>query len=373
MVASIERPQVQELLARMRASKGSAVFVDTHVHPFDVVFQTLRYRRSPSEAGLYGSDDAPFVPPELAAVRLREPALVAPSFRPGLFMVLVRRLYRHTGPRVLGDHLALAGVDHALLLPVAPATGSNERELEVLHDMFGGDPRFALATSVPNGVPDDAVASFVARAVQEHEARAVKLHPAITGVDLGTAPGRERAEAILDGCRRSGVPLVVHGGRSFPVLDPAAAAYASIENLAAIRWREARVPVSIAHAASYGYGLDEMEQQVLPKVDAMLSANDNLFLDVSALEHDALALVLRRLGAERLLFGSDALYEPPWSAMAKLALALQRTGMDVEGSIAEMAGRNPSRFLYPRSARHADGFPEAPAAARPATAAARGR
>jgi predicted TIM-barrel fold metal-dependent hydrolase len=373
MERTLDKREVRELLARVQQGRGSDPFVDVHIHPFDVIFQSLRYRRQAAQAGVYGCDDTTFVPPEVGAVRLRGPTVPSTAWRPAFFMLLVRRLYRHTGPRVLADQLSLAGIDHALLLPVAPATGSNEAELDVLYEMFGGDPRFTLATSVPNGVPDHAVAPFVARAVERHRARAVKLHPAITGIDLGSAPGRERAEAVLDACRRSGVSLVVHGGRSYPAVDPRAGSYASIENLAAIRWREARVPVSIAHAGCYGHGLDEMERTVLPKLDAMLSANDNLFVDVSALEHDALALVLRRVPRERLLFGSDALYESPWSAFAKLACALQLVGMDVEASIARIAGRNPSRFLCPGSARHDDHRPQAAPAAGRAAAAARGR
>ena len=45
------------------------------------------------------------------------------------------------------------------------------------------------------------------------------------------------------------------------------------------------------------------------------------------------------------MFGSDALYESPWSAMVKLVSALKRNRMDPEDSWAEIASLNPSRFL----------------------------
>ena len=101
-------------------------------------------------------------------------------------MLLVRKLYRHTGPRVLGDHMALAGIDRALLLPVAPASGTNDGEMDALEEMFGDDPRFLFAVSVPNSVATGGIAGFIARAVSTRRVRAVKLHPAITGIDLGS-------------------------------------------------------------------------------------------------------------------------------------------------------------------------------------------
>ena len=103
---------------------------------------------------------------------------------------------------------------------------------------------------------------------------------------------------MIDGCRESRVPLVVHGGRSYPVLDPEAERYACIRNLAAIRWRDARGPGGDRPCRRYGCSVDEVEREViLPTLDAMLSANDNLFVDISALEHDALALVLEHVGS----------------------------------------------------------------------------
>jgi hypothetical protein len=103
---------------------------------------------------------------------------------------------------------------------------------------------------------------------------------------------------------------LVHGGRTHTGLDAGARDYACIQHLAGIAWREAKVPVVIAHAGCFGCALDEIEREVLPRLDAMLAANDNLSVDLSAPEHDVMALVLARVGIDRVLFGSDALYEP---------------------------------------------------------------
>jgi predicted TIM-barrel fold metal-dependent hydrolase len=342
---TLEPREVRESLEDVQRFKGPLRFYDVHVHPFDVIFQSLRYRQLPDQAGVYGHDGSPFIAPQVGPVRLRGPILPEPSYRPAFFMVVVRRLFRHTGPRVLGEQMALAGIDRTLLLPVAPATGSNEWEMNAIHEMFGNDPRFLVAVSVPNSVPLSGIAPYISRYVATRGVRAVKLHPAITGIDLGSGSGRQRAEAMLDGCRESGVPLIVHGGRSYPVRDPKVGLYACIQNLARIKWRDARVPVVIAHAGCYGCALEEMEREVLPTLETMVSANENLLVDTSALEHDALALVLERVGIDRLLFGSDALYEPPWSAMVKLTMALRVNRMDPEASLRRVAGLNPSRFL----------------------------
>ena len=344
-VVTIGKEEVEEILASVLRAKGSSEFFDVHVHPFDVIFQGVRYARASAQDDVYGSGDFPFGAPEPAPVRLRGPAVPPESYRPAFFMIPVRRLYRHTGPRVLGHHMALAGIDRALLLPVAPASGTDDGGMDAIEQMFGGDPRFLLALSVPNSVATGGIGGFIGRAVSTRRVRAVKLHPGITGIDLGSREGRERVEAMIDGCRESRTPLVVHGGRSYPLLDPGAQSYACIRNLAAIRWRDARVPVAIAHAGSYGCSVDEVEREVMPTLDAMLSANDNLFVDISALEYEALVVVLRQVGTDRVLFGSDALYESPSSAMVKLVSALKSNRMDPEGSVKKIAGLNPARFL----------------------------
>lgn len=342
---TLEPARVQEWLDLVRRTKGSSLFFDVHVHPFDVIFQSLRYQRQAAQAGVYGTDGSVFVSPSLAPVPLDGSSRPPASYRASFYLLVVRKLYRHVGPRVLGEQLALAAVDRALLLPVAPAGGSDEWQLDALQEMFGNDPRFVMAVSVPSDVPDREIAAYVSRAVAHRRVRAVKLHPAITGIDVGSAPGRARVEAILDACRASAVPLIVHGGRSYPIQDAQAEGYAAIGNLAGIRWSDAKVPVCIAHAGCFASSLDEVERMILPALDSMLASNPNLVVDVSALELDSLTRVLERVDAGRVMFGSDALYQPSWVAMVKLLVALERARMDVVATLERVASRNPSRFL----------------------------
>ncbi len=342
---TLEPRQVQECLETTRRSKGASPFYDIHVHPFDVIFQSLRYQRTPDQPGVFGVDTSRFTPPSVGPVSLGRSSQPPASYRSAFFLVVVRSLYRHVGPQVLAEQMALGAIDRMLLLPVASATDSDDWQNNALLEMFADDPRFLLAVSIPNPVPDREIAGFISRAAVNRRARAVKLHPAITGIDLGSVPGRERLEAVLDGCRTSGLPLLIHGGRSYPILDKQAESYACIRNLARIPWGDARVPVCIAHAGCFASGPDEIEKEILPTLHSMLATHPNLFVDVSALECDALALVLKQVDTSRVLFGSDALYQPSWVAMVKLISTLERNRMDAEASVAQIAGLNPSRFL----------------------------
>jgi predicted TIM-barrel fold metal-dependent hydrolase len=342
---TLDTEGVREILRTVTAAKGTRCFFDVHVHPFDVVVEDLGYRPDPTQSGVFGLGAAPYSPMGLGPVRIGAPVAPETLTRGGL-LLLQRRMYRHTGPAVLGHQMALAGIDRALLLPVAPLTGDGEAQMDTLGAIFGADSRFACATSVPNSVANAGIGEFVAAEVRRRGVAAIKLHPPITGVDLGSAAGRERTEAILDACASHRLPLVVHGGVSRFARDPQAASYGSIDRLRDIRWGAGRAPVVIAHAASYGCSLREIEQEVLPDLARMLSTHDNLLVDVAALEHDALVLVLQRVDRDRVLFGSDALYDPSWSMMAKLVSALRTCGSDVEDAIAAIASDNPSRTVF---------------------------
>jgi predicted TIM-barrel fold metal-dependent hydrolase len=337
--------EVLKLLQAATDAKGSRRFFDVHVHPFDVVLEEFGYRPDPTRPGVFRLGDAPYSPMQVGPVRIGPP-LASESLRPGVLLLRQRCLYGHSGPAVVRHQMSLAGIDRALLLPVAPRVGAGETQMDMLAALFGEDPSFALATSVPNSVATARIGEFVAEAVRRYRVAAVKLHPPITAIDLGSGIGRDRTDAILDACDRGRLPLIVHGGISRLVRDSQAALYGSIDRLKKIRWRTARVPVVIAHAGCYGCSLHEIEKDVLPTLEAMLSANENLFIDISTLEHDALVLILPRVDLDRVLFGSDAFYDSAWSTMVKLMSALRTCRMEIDEALVAIASSNPSRSVF---------------------------
>jgi predicted TIM-barrel fold metal-dependent hydrolase len=73
---------------------------------------------------------------------------------------------------------------------------------------------------------------------------------------------------------------------------------------------------------------------------------ENLAVDTSGLPFDVLCLLAEYFDQEKVVFGSDALYEKQWMAMVKLWYALRKTAPDAEEAIVRITSENPSR-LFP--------------------------
>jgi predicted TIM-barrel fold metal-dependent hydrolase len=344
-LTNLPREEVCRQLERIEALGADATVVDAHVHPFEVFLGESRYSPDPALAGVHATSATPYRPPDVAP--MKEAAVptrpVDAALQAKLFMLTVRRLYAHTGPRVLGDQMALAQVDRALLLPVAGADSPDP--FPAMAAMYGGDPRFALGYCVPPSLEDGGIAGAVADAVEGHGAVAIKVHPAITGIPLDEDSGIRRLEHILDASRASGVSVVVHGGLSPQCKDTDAVAHGDLSRLRNVDWGITDQPVVIAHAGAFGHSLGEVIDGVLPRLSRLMARHDHLMTDLSGLDSTTLAVVLGRLDLDRVVFGSDALYFAPWEAMVRLALALEDAVPDVEDAFLKIASLNPLRLL----------------------------
>ena len=142
----------------------------------------------------------------------------------------------------------------------------------------------------------------------------------VTGIDLYTFKGKERIECILSACGKFNLPLIVHGGRS-PILKNAkSSSYASINNLKNIDWSISKAPVILAHAGAFGCSINEVEDEIFPILKILFSSHSNLVIDISAIDIDILAFLIKRIGESRMLFGSDALYIPQWENIVKFPI-----------------------------------------------------
>ena len=195
-----------------------------HIHPFDVIFQTLSYRRLATQPGVWGSDDAPFVPPEIGVVRLRGPAVPPPGGPPRLLHApreealpahRARRAPRAPRPRgTRGRPAAAGGPAHGLQRNGArdaardvrrrPAVQARRERAE--HGSHPADRRLR----VPRG-----------RALPSERPQAAPGgHRHRPGLRGGARAGRGHTGRLP----LSGIPLVVHGGRSYPSLGEGAGA-----------------------------------------------------------------------------------------------------------------------------------------------------
>ena len=335
--------------------KTSYNFYDMHVHPFEVITNQYGYTPNKNYRGLFSRGNARYIPPrfENIGVYNKIGEKEGQDIPQRIKFLFIRNLYTHTGPRVFRDHMRLSGIKKVLLLPVAPVVGDMDSQMTEISSMFGGQERFLMGCSIPNTIENKDIERFAIRMIHQFDAKAIKLHPNVSEIDLGSQSGIRRVESILDACEGSGMPLVVHGGRSPVLKNPNASAYARIENLKNINWGISKKIVVIAHAGSYSCSLTEIEKDVIPRLNTMLSKYENIMIDISALEIDAVVAVFRNIDPQRILFGSDALYEPQWTSVVKVLCALSESGLKMEKTFIQIASTNPSKFLFDRTEKYA--------------------
>jgi predicted TIM-barrel fold metal-dependent hydrolase len=348
-MTTLRLPDIERYLAlAAEVGRGSPV-VDVHVHATEVIFGGIHYRDDAGAGELLSAADRPFESPRALPFQLGEEPAVTARFdataRLRASRLFFGRAYEQTGRSVLLAHMDLAEVDVALLLPVAPSAGTLAGQMSTLLAVRGQEPRLLVAYSVPATVPLAEIALDVETAARAYDARAVKLHPNLSRIDLGTPAGIERAERVVEACGRARLPLVVHGGRS-PILgDDPACEHATLDRLAQIDWGRSQASVILAHAGLFGYGAAEAVAGAVSKLERLLARHGNLRVDLSGLEFELLRALLRRIDHERIVFGSDALYFPMWQAVVRLLHALGLEGFDAGAAFARIACRNGAAAL----------------------------
>ena len=346
----IEAHESKKYLEIVRDLRKSNTLFDMHVHPHEVIFRQCNYSPNTSYDGLYSTNSSDFLSPYVTDITLSRPEEGRKAFdlflRPEFLKKKVCRLYTHTGPRAFIEQMELSGVDKVLLLPVAPPNGTVDSQMSAMKTMFGGNERFYFAWSPPNTVAKDNILTFAKRAISLFSIRAVKVHPNVTEIDLTSSIARQRLETIVEICGTLQLPLIVHGGRSPLLPNQKASSWASLRNLKHINWGLSSAPVVIAHAGSYGYNLQEIKDETLPTLEKLLSTYDNLMVDLSGLHIEALILCLQKIDTNRILFGSDALYEPQWASIVKLLIAIKTTTRRFEHVFVQIVSANPLKTIF---------------------------
>jgi len=330
-------PEIEEYLRLAADVAASCPVVDAHVHGTEVVFGSGQPAARPDQP-------PPARPPRLASLRLDDPARLAGGFdtrtRNHVSRLHFTTAYQQLDRRLLLAHMDLARVHAAVLLPVAPADGPIDGQMQALAALRSGEERLLLGYSVPNSVPLDAIASDIRSAVKTHGARVVKLHPNLTRLDLRAPEGAARAEAILVASGEVGLPLVVHGGHS-PILEAEAASHhAVLQNLERIDWGRSAASVVVAHCGFYGCDEHEIVAEAMPALARILARHPNVLVDTSGLSFDLLLQVLRTVDHGRIVLGSDAVYSSMWQSVVTLLHALRTAGFDVTAGYARIASHN---------------------------------
>lgn len=346
----IDKTSVERYLAIIQEIAGSVRLTDSHVHPYEVMYDDCRYEPNPGIDGVYSTGGASYVPPTVDAISLEPPAGPASDAPRDLvermMLLTMRRRFTHTGPQCWLDQACLAGITRFVLLPVAqPGRNADDRMAEMAK-MFGGQPQFLRGYSLPNTLAPALVEEDIQRAIKNFDIRVLKVHPTLSGHDLTDVEGRGRVDALLRTAQNTRLPVILHGGISPSMrYPPAACQQGELDHLEKLDLGGTQHPVVIAHAGAFGIGAEEFERRVLPQLHSLLSKFDHLFVDTSALSVDVLSVLLDHVEPERIVFGSDALYEPSWKAAVKLLWALEQKFSEPADLFAQIAGENSEKLF----------------------------
>ncbi|MCX5744253.1 MAG: AMP-binding protein, partial [Proteobacteria bacterium] len=334
---------------RVHEVGDSRPLYDVHVSPYEVIFDAFAYHAEATSPGVYTMSDEPYHAPEVGPLRV----VAAPPHRDvpmALSMVMYRKLYAQIGPRVLADHMVHSGIRTSLLIPVVPAGSDGAEQFRLMFELYPtGDGRFAFAYCPPASVPTDELLAEIRRVAARYPLTALKVHPNLQHLDLTSTDGRDRLDVLLVACAATHLPLMVHGGLSTVHAVSGATTYATLDHLMTIDWRRAGVPIILGHAGLFGHAFDD-STALLAKLQRVLSANDNVVVDLSGLGFDTLCKVLGEVDHDRIVFGSDALYFPQWAAVVKLLHALETIGVAAQDTFAKLAGTNAEHALQARCA-----------------------
>ncbi len=346
----LDRGRVEAYLELARSVGRVQRLYDVHVSPYEVIFCELAHRPDPGRPGLYSLEGASYREPRVGPLRIPDAALsdrlvTRAEVPTKLSMMMLRKQYAHLGPRVVGDSMALCGIGKSLLIPVTRPGSDPAEQAREMFDRYRDDPRFDFAYCPRLPASETAIVSELRSVAAEHPLRAVKVNANIQGVDLGAPDGREAIERLIAACRVMALPMIVHGGISRLLPDARGRGFAHLDKLAPVPWRAAGTPVVISHAGLFGCSSTELET-LMPTLERLLADNGNVLVDISGLPFANLCTVLGRVDPARMVFGSDALYFPQWSAVVKLLHALECLGMPVEETFSQVAGVNPAKHLF---------------------------
>lgn len=345
--------QCSEYLSILQTLRPSCRFYDLHVHPYEMLFDRFSYPPDTTRAGVLSLAGRCYLPPAAGEFKFPETSEMGDGPRSqrllDIAMMLLGKVYGSVGEPVFQDHMGLAGIDRALLLPV-PLESASAAEfhgrMRWVKEFYGNDERFWIAGSVPASVPAEEIRCYARDLKQQYGIKALKCHPVVSGHDLGTMAGRQWLELLLLACRELKLPLMLHGGRHNAYWGGERGDFASLTHLREINFSLSTQPVIIAHAGVHRCSSREISEESLPVLRKMLKRHDNLYLDTSGLGFEPLKLVLQAIDSDRLFFGSDALYLPQWQAVALTMHALKELGMKQEEGFVQLASSNPGRIIF---------------------------
>jgi predicted TIM-barrel fold metal-dependent hydrolase len=239
---------------------------------------------------------------------------------PGAAVTAITDAYAHIGPRRIADEGAISGVDAAVLLALSPFCPPDE-----VHRFYGTSPSLCYLGSIdPHAIDPDAVEGEIRRQRDELGIIGLKLHPNLQAFfpipSDNPSPIAERLDRTYRAAEKLGLYVLLHSGSSniLPAAHqteryPQAAARAAghfgpLDRFCDSSGRsrlldDYRCPFVFAHLGSYGTSDPDYD-----RIFGLCERYPHVSYDTSNASPRLIARFVDRMGADRLLFGSDGLY-----------------------------------------------------------------
>lgn len=175
------------------------------------------------------------------------------------------------------------GVDAALIFPF-PLTADYRQAHDRIAEFCARHPGFVGGASLNPLVGEDAYVREMERCVRDLGFVAHKFHP----LSYAMSPLYAKARIVFSVAYSLGVPVVVHTGRGIPFALPSLCIPRAMEF--------PDLPIVLAHA---GWELFSAEAVVTAQVCR------NIYLETSWCSAENIAAMIRQVGAERVMMGSD--------------------------------------------------------------------
>ena len=344
-----EENRIKRYLQLVKDIKKEYKLIYIHVHPLEIIFNTLKYVPNSQNNNIYSIHNSKYIPPKIGPFKIEQYNKVNRVDNDGIMnkfaLMKINKSYSHIGLKVISDHMKLSGIDSVMLLPVAQSNESANDQMDIITKIYGTNGKFVYAYSIPNSIINENILDVVKESVRRFNIKALKLHPNITGINLSSKTGIQRVEAILSVSNEMQLPLIIHGGRSPVIKNKDTSEYSIIKNLIKVDWGISKETVVIAHAGAFGCEVEEYENDVFPILKKMLSHFSNIMVDISGLDINILLKVLKHINADRIIFGSDALYNMQWIYTVMLLYALDELYDSVEEKFIQIVSLNPRKYV----------------------------
>jgi len=235
-----------------------------------------------------------------------------------------------------------AGIDYSVLLPVATRPGQQE-EINRIASEINLHSRETGLLSFGGIHPDDADYRQILRQCARNGIQGIKLHPIFQQTPLDDI----RYLRIIECACENNLILLVHAGYdiSYPDRD-----YSSVSHIIPVLDTLKPSRFVLAHMGGW-LCWEEAEQKIVGR-DVWLDTSFSLRPIAAApgtsrepeenppLGREQFLRMVRRHGADRILFGTDS----PWDAQKEAVTALRESGL-TEGELQAILGDNGAKLL----------------------------